>query len=345
MKTKIYEIRELDEKALEQLAEAAETLRNGGVVAFPTETVYGLGADALNPEAVAAIYRAKGRPSDNPLIVHIADREMLSVLTPAVTRDMEVLAGEFWPGPLTMVIPKTNVVPDITTGGLSTVAVRMPDEATALQLIKLSGRPIAAPSANLSKRPSPTKGQHVIRDMDGRIDAIIVGADSRVGIESTIIDLTDSVPVILRPGILTPEELSRVLGKEVIIDPGILTMPDRTSTEYTNRGPVPKAPGMKYTHYAPKAEMLILRGPVDRVKQQMEAICAEKEKKGEKVGILLFDEEAFTTAARDFFTRLRELDDEKVDLILAGALNQENSIGLAVMNRMLKAAGYNIIDV
>ena len=345
MKTKIYEIREMDEKARKELGEAAEILRKGGVVAFPTETVYGLGADALNPVAVAAIYEAKGRPSDNPLIVHIADVEMLSALTPAVTRDMKVLAEKFWPGPLTMVIPKTDMVPDITTGGLPTIAVRMPDEPTALQLIRLSGRPIAAPSANLSKRPSPTKGEHVVRDMEGRIDAIIVGADCRVGIESTIIDLTDPIPVILRPGILTPEELSHTLGKEVIIDPGILAIPDKASIGDPNGGPAPRAPGMKYTHYAPKAEMVILRGAADSVKRKMEAICAERELKGEKVGTVLFEEEEFTTAARDFFARLRELDDENVDLILAGALSQENSIGLAVMNRMLKAAGYNIIDV
>ena len=345
MKTKIYEISELDERAQEELSEAAEILRNGGVVAFPTETVYGLGADALNPKAVAAIYRAKGRPADNPLIVHIAEKEMLSVLTPAVTKDMEVLAGKFWPGPLTMVIPKTDIVPDITTGGLSTVAVRMPDEPTALRLIKLSGRPIAGPSANLSKRPSPTKGEHVVQDMDGRIDAIIVGADCRVGIESTIIDLTNPLPLILRPGILTPEELSCALGKEVIIDPGIMTLPDEAFMGTPNEGPAPKAPGMKYTHYAPKAEMIILRGPADRVKRKMETIRAEKEQKGKKVGIVLFDEEDFKAAAHDFFAKLRELDDENMDLILAGALSQENSIGLAVMNRMLKAAGYNIIDV
>lgn len=367
MNTRVFEITEIDDRAKEELKEAAKVLRNGGLVAFPTETVYGLGADALNPDAVQAIYLAKGRPSDNPIIVHIADLSTLEMLVPAISTDVKILAERFWPGPLTMVLQKVPQVPDVTTGGLPTVAVRMPDNSIALELIRQCGCPIAAPSANISGRPSPTRGDHVVQDLMGKADIIIKSFDCRVGIESTVLDLTGPVPTVLRPGILTPEQLGQALGKEVVIDPGVLAQskvdpgPDsrinndscinRNSNSNSNSnnnnddGAPPKSPGMKYTHYAPKAEMVILRGARADVEREMEKIRAEREQAGGKVGVVLFGEKAFERAAHDFFAMLRDLDDQGVDLILAGALNDEDSIGLAVMNRMLKAAGYKVIDI
>ncbi|MGI6733635.1 MAG: L-threonylcarbamoyladenylate synthase [Anaerovoracaceae bacterium] len=378
MITRVFEITQIDDKAKEELREAAKALRNGGLVAFPTETVYGLGADALNPEAVRSIYLAKGRPSDNPIIVHIADLSALESLVPAISPEVKILAERFWPGPLTMVLPKLPQVPHVTTGGLPTVAVRMPDNPIALELIRQCGCPIAAPSANISGRPSPTKGDHVVQDLMGKADIIIKSHDCKVGIESTVLDLTGPVPTILRPGILTPEQLGQALGKEVIIDPGVMAQstidprPDSGSSmaaqiddngnvsgnsntnsnnsisnngNNNNLNTPPKSPGMKYTHYAPKAEMVILRGARADVEREMEKIREEKERAGRKVGVLLFEEKDFEKAAHDFFAILRDLDDRNVDLILAGALNDKDSIGLAVMNRMLKAAGYKVIDV
>lgn len=346
METKEYDVQELNEETLTYIDKAAEVLRNDGLVAFPTETVYGLGANALIPEAVAAIYRAKGRPSDNPLIVHVAGIEGCKELTPFWSSTVEKLVKRFWPGPLTLILPKTERVPDITTGGLSTVAIRMPDNPIALELIKRSGCPIAAPSANLSGRPSPTRPEHVIEDLAGRIDVILKGGDCRVGIESTVLDMTGETPTILRPGILTPEEIEAVIGIKVAIDPALLNRPCReASLEETKDIPAPKAPGMKYTHYAPNAEMLIIQGELSRVRKEIEIIKEENERNGRKVGVILFEEEAFIQAAHDFFARLRELDNYGVDLIIAGALSDRNSIGFAVMNRMLKSAGYKVIKV
>lgn len=358
MKTKIFEIIEINAETIPQINEAAAVLRNGGLVAFPTETVYGLGADALNPEAVASIYRAKGRPSDNPLIVHVAGVEDCRELTPFLLPSVKKLMDRFWPGPLTIILPKTQKVPDITTGGLSTVAIRIPDDPVALELIKAAGCPVAAPSANISGRPSPTRGEHVVQDLDGKIDVIIKSRDCRVGIESTVLDMTGDIPAVLRPGILTPEEIGDVLGVEVTFDPAII--PDRKQTkaprsdkatdiQNTADKPaevlIPKAPGMKYTHYAPKAEMIIVRGVYDRVRDKINEIKAQQEAGSRKVGVVMFREDAFIEAAHDFFAELRELDDRGVDIILAGALNDNNPVGFAVMNRMLKSAGYNIIDV
>ena len=200
---------------------AAAIIRDGGLVAFPTETVYGLGADGMNGEAAAKIYEAKGRPSDNPMIVHISSKSDLSKLTDSVTQDMKILMDAFWPGPLTMVVPALPDVPRVTTGGLSTVAVRMPNHPVALALIEASGLPIAAPSANASGRPSPTTGMHVLDDLNGRIDAVIMGEPCQIGIESTVVDMTQDPPMILRPGKLTAENLSEALGKEVTLDPAL----------------------------------------------------------------------------------------------------------------------------
>ncbi len=345
MITKIFKINDKDEFAGDEIKEAADILKNGGLVAFPTETVYGLGADALNSEAVKKIYLAKGRPSDNPIIVHISDMGSLDMLTPEKSRDIEILASRFWPGPLTLVLPKKPQVPHITTGGLDTVAVRMPDNLVALWLIRESGCVIAAPSANISGHPSPTSGAHVIHDLSGRVDAIIVGEDCKVGIESTVLDMTDNTPVILRPGVITPDQLSEALGKDVVFDPAVLEQSDYKCIHPAEADFAPRSPGMKYTHYAPRAEMLILEGTPDDVGREMHRIKREREESGNKVGLIELGGKSYEEAARDFFASLRRLDEERVDLILAGALSSKDPIGLALMNRMLKAAGYKVLHV
>ena len=334
MKTRILSTTEND------IAEAAGIIQQGGLVAFPTETVYGLGADALNAEAVAKVYEAKGRPSDNPMIVHIARASDIGQLTPMLSEDIVNLIDNFWPGPLTMVLKKKAGVPDRTTGGLDTVAVRMPDSEAALELIREADCPIAAPSANISGRPSPTRAGDVIADMNGRIDAVIQGDDCRVGIESTVLDMTGDTPVILRPGIITAEDIEAVLKKEVKYDEALLK--DKQGEDGDIR---PKAPGMKYKHYAPKADMVVIEGQRDKVKAEIERLKMLNERLGSKVGVILFEEKAFVEAAHDFFAKLRDLDNEEVDLILAGALSDFDGVGFAVMNRMLKSAGYNIVKV
>ena len=343
------------------IARAAKMIADGGLVAFPTETVYGLGADALNEKAVAAVYEAKGRPSDNPMIVHIARASDIGQLTPMLSATIVSIIENFWPGPLTIVVKKKPTVPDRTTGGLDTVAVRMPDSAPALRLIELSGCPIAAPSANLSGSPSPTRAEDVIADLDGRVDAIIKGDDCRVGIESTVLDLTGEVPTILRPGIITAESIEAVLDVKVEYDPSLkdagrhidmdpttarVDEASRADDSDSNEDEFrPRSPGMKYKHYAPKAEMLIVEGQRDRVKAEIERLKGLNEKLGNNVGVLLFEEKAFIEAAHDFFARLRDMDNEGVDLILAGALSDTDGVGFAVMNRMLKSAGYNVVKV
>lgn len=332
------------------IAKAAAIIREGGLVAFPTETVYGLGADALSEKAVADIYAAKGRPSDNPMIVHISRASDMGRLTPVLSADIVKLIENFWPGPLTIVVKKKPEVPDRTTGGLDTVAVRMPDSKVALELISMADTPIAAPSANISGRPSPTRARDVIADMDGRIDAVIEGEDCRVGIESTVVDMTGDVPTILRPGIITAENIEAVLEREVKYDESLLKdgkmfALDPEDGEGEIDGFRPKSPGMKYRHYAPKAQMTIIEGQRDKVKSEIERVKALNERLGLKVGVILFEEKAFIEAAHDFFARLRDLDEEDVDLILAGALSDTDGVGFAVMNRMLKSAGYNIVKV
>ena len=323
---------------IKDIRQAAELLTCGGLIAFPTETVYGLGADALNPDAVAEVYEAKGRPSDNPMIVHIAEPKDLRMLTDDVTEDMEKLMDAFWPGPLTMVVNKRKVVPYKTTGGLETVAVRMPDCEPALELIRTAGCPVAAPSANLSGKPSPTRASDVIRDMDGRIHGIIAGDDCRIGIESTVLDMTGDTPNILRPGMITAEQLAEVLGRPVKYDEALYA---KTETEVEK----PKSPGMKYKHYAPEAEMIILSGPQERVEAEAARLREEKESSGLKTGVILFGENDFEEAAHDLFARLRQMDEDGVDYIIAGALDAGDQRGFAVMNRMLRSAGYNIKEV
>ena len=333
----------------ENIELAAKIIRDGGLVAFPTETVYGLGADAMNADAVGRIYEAKGRPSDNPMIVHISRASDIGQLTRMLSPQIVEIIDNFWPGPLTIVVKKKPDVPDRTTGGLDTVAVRLPDSQVARDLISASCCPIAAPSANLSGGPSPTRAKDVIADMMGRVDAIIEGDDCRVGIESTVLDLSGDVPTILRPGIITAETIEAALGREVKYDASLTDAAKHVQLDPADGAAEadfrPKSPGMKYKHYAPKAEMLIVEGERSKVKAEIERLKAMNEKLGNSVGVILFEEKAFLEAAHDFFARLRDLDSEGVDMILAGALSDSDGVGFAVMNRMLKSAGYNIVKV
>lgn len=327
------------ESTSENIRFAGRVITQGGLVAFPTETVFGLGADALNEEAVRNVYKAKGRPSDNPMIVHVVEAQQLQQLTDQDMTLLEPLAKAFWPGPLTIVVQKKSLVPDVTTGGLGTVAVRNPDNDIARELIMAAGTPIAAPSANLSGRPSPTKTQHVIADLKGKIDVILQGEDCRVGIESTVLDMSEGHPVILRPGIITKEQLENVLLRPVEIDPTLTHDPK-------DRGDFrPKAPGMKYKHYAPKADMVLFQGEDDAVIRRIHRVKEAEETKGQKVGIIFFREGEYAKAAHDWFAQLRSLDQDGVDVILAKALSQKDQVGFAVMNRMLKSAGYHVEKV
>ena len=320
----------------ENIKIASEIIKEGGLVAFPTETVYGLGANALNADAVANVYAAKGRPSDNPMIVHIADEKGFSELTDLMTDDIRKMMSSFWPGPLTMVVPAKDIIPKRTTGGLSTVAIRMPIEKIARDLIAFSGLPIAAPSANLSGKPSPTTAEHVIDDMDGRIECILCGPNCQVGIESTVVDMTGDIPMILRPGIITKEDIEEALNKEILLDPSLFGKPGNDFK--------PKSPGMKYKHYAPKAEMIVFKGDDAKVKEAILLKREELEKEGKKVEIIFFDVENPEEAARDFFRKLRDADKKGADVILGQALF-ESGVGFSVMNRMLKSCAYNVVEV
>ena len=323
----------------EDIKKGAEIIKNGGLVAFPTETVYGLGADAFDPNAAKKAYAAKGRPSDNPLIVHIAEFEDIKKASPIfddaddpkLSADYLRMAGlikklsdAFWPGPLTMIVPKRKEMPLETTGGLDTVALRMPRSTPTLKLIKYSGTLISGPSANLSGRPSPTSALHVKQDLDGKIDAIIMGDPCEGGIESTVLDLCSEVPTILRPGLITPEMISAVTGTDVEYDKALFQKP---SEDPNYR---PKAPGQKYKHYAPKAEMLIV--PAEKLKERV----AEEKAKGKKVGFIQKPE------AKTFFAKLREFDLQGVDMIIASPLPEGDSLNFSIMNRVLKSAGYHI---
>ena len=331
----IIKIDEIDTEVVdageESIRRGAEIIKAGGLVAFPSETVYGLGTDAMNAEAVSKIYRAKGRPSDNPMIVHIADKEDLSKLTKEITEDMRKLMDAFWPGPMTMIVKRVPGIPDVTTGGLDTVGVRCPSNPVANALIRYSGCVVAAPSANLSGKPSPTTADHVIKDMMGRVDMIIKGENCQHGIESTVIDMTGVIPMVLRPGVITCEMIGETLDKSVKVDPALNA---RLAEDFK-----PRSPGMKYKHYAPQADMKIYTGDKEKVK----AVIAEEEsrlrKEGLKVKVIAFDDEEM--AAHDLFRLLREADDEKVDVILAAGM-EESGLGFSVMNRMLKSAGYNL---
>lgn len=330
---------------------AGKLIAKGELVAFPTETVYGLGGDALDPDASRKIYAAKGRPSDNPLIVHIAEFDDMKRVAREVPEQARKLADAFWPGPLTMIVWKSDAVPEATTGGMQTVAVRMPNHPVALELIRRSGCLIAAPSANTSGRPSPTEAQHVAEDLSGKIAMILDGGPVGIGIESTIIDLTEEKPMILRPGYITPEMLSEVLQEEVVIDPGIIAADDTRK---------PKAPGMKYKHYAPKAEMIIVDGAQDAVIAKINELTAAKRVEGKKVAVIATDEtkERYDAQvilsmgrrsdedaiAQHLYKILRECDELEVGEIYSECF-QTPRIGQAIMNRLLKAAGHTVIHV
>jgi len=327
---------------------AAAVIQRGGLVAFPTETVYGLGADALNPHAVAKIYAAKGRPSDNPLIAHVADRAGAGLLVEQITETAGMLMDAFWPGPLTLILPKKDIVPDATSGGLPTVAVRCPAHPTARLLIALAGTPIAAPSANLSGRPSPTRANHVQFDMDGRIDMILDGGASEYGLESTIVDVSGDTPRILRPGSITKGMLEAALGRDVLGGASAALSDEEA----------PMAPGMKYKHYAPAARVVIVSGAVARVVDAVNALVSEAD--ADKVGILateqtkelyprgqvfvMGDRERPETIAANLFKMLRKCDYTGLELVYAEPFG-ETEIGQAVMNRLQKAAGYHTIEV
>lgn len=349
MKTEILKI-DKNNIDLGKIKFAAKVLESGGLVAFPTETVYGLGANALNEEAVKNIFRAKGRPSDNPLIVHIAGIEQINELVREIPYNAHLLMDRLWPGPITFVLRKSLKVPGIITGGLDTVAVRMPNHPIALALIKESGLPIAAPSANISGKPSPTCARHVIEDLSGKVDVIIDGDFANIGLESTVLDLTLEPNMILRPGGITLEDLKREINN-VIIDPAIMEQSDIN---------IPKSPGMKYKHYSPKAEVKIVEGSVEKVINKIHDIINEEKARNKKVGVLATDEtesmyknveiislgsrQSPETIAAKLFQSLREFDDKGVDIILAEAF-ENTGIELAIMNRLSKAAGYNIIRI
>lgn len=338
---------QIDAAALQQ---AGEILRSGGLVAFPTETVYGLGADALNAESSRKIYAAKGRPSDNPLIVHIAKIEDLYRIAAEVPKAAEKLAEKFWPGPLTMIFKKADCVPYATTGGLDTVAVRMPDNEIALKLISAGGGYVAAPSANTSGRPSPTTAQHVAEDMSDRIEMILDGGSVGIGVESTIVDLSEDVPMILRPGYINREMLEEVIG-EVRLDPALL------SVDATVR---PKAPGMKYRHYAPKADMIIVEGQTEDVICEINHRIEEERKAGGKPGVIASEEtkDQYVGAvvksmgsrkdelsiSRHLYSVLRAFDEEGVSRIFSESFDTP-MLGTAIMNRLEKAAGHQILEV
>lgn len=335
----------------EELKTASEILKSNGLVAFPTETVYGLGGDALHPEASSKIYAAKGRPSDNPLIVHIADKESIYEIADEVSEKAEKLADAFWPGPMTMIFKKKEMVPYSTTGGLDTVAVRMPSHPIAMELIRQSGVYIAAPSANTSGRPSPTKAEHVIEDLNGKIDMIIDGGAVGIGLESTIVDVSGDIPVILRPGYITAAMLEEVVG-DVKIDPAIVG-------KVMQKNIVAKAPGMKYRHYAPKGNMAIVEGDTDNVIRKINELVSVHKEKGQRVAVIATEEtkdryecdivrsigsrKCEGSIAAGLYDILREMDHLEADYIYAESF-ENDKLGNAIMNRMIKAAAYNFIQ-
>lgn len=324
---------------------AGRIIRAGGTVCFPTETVYGLGASAYDGDAIAKIYEAKGRPSDNPLIVHVADVEDVKKVAREVPDGAKKLFEAFAPGPFTLILKKNPDIADRVTAGLDTVGVRIPAHPVAREFLKAAGVPVAAPSSNISGKPSPTRAEHVIADMDGRVNAIICGGASAVGVESTIIDMTEDVPVILRPGGITPEDIKGVLG-DVKIDKHVL--------ESVNVKDKPKCPGMKYKHYAPDAEVTVVSGKIEATEKKIAELVLEEKKKGLCVGVLArcdkgYGADTFISSgdnngelARVLFDALRQFDKEKIDTCFV-QFTGDDGISLAVKNRLFKAAGNKVI--
>jgi L-threonylcarbamoyladenylate synthase len=348
-RTVVYKVNS-EEPENEKIQAAAAIIKAGGLVAFPTETVYGLGADALNAEAVLALFAAKKRPLDNPPIVHVEKAADVYKLADEVSPKAEVLMKQFWPGPLTLVFSRYATVPEVTTAGLDTVAVRMPKHKVALALIRESGCPIAAPSANLAGKPSPTSAKHVLDDLDGRIDAVLDGGPTLIGVESTVLDVSVDPPVLLRPGGTSLEALRKAIG-EVKLHPFILAEAELPAEKA-------RSPGMKHKHYAPKAQVILVEGIVPAMMSKVKELIGACWMQDKRVGVLATDETAWAyeadvvkslgsrrnvdAMAANLFRLLREFDNENVDVILAESVPTEG-LGLAVMNRLRKASGYNII--
>jgi L-threonylcarbamoyladenylate synthase len=338
------------EPDLEKIRIAAKIIKRGGLVAFPTETVYGLGANALNSDAVLALFKAKNRPLDNPPIVHVENIDRIYELAEHVPPEAKQLIQRFWPGPLTLIFKRSPAIPSVTVAGLDTVAIRMPKHKVALMLIKESSCPIAAPSANLAGKPSPTSAKHVFDDLNGRIDAILVGGTTRIGVESTVLDLSSDPPLVLRPGGTPFEALKKVL-------PSVELHPFVVAESELSLGEI-RSPGMKHKHYAPSAEVIVVEGSIPAMIARIKELAASYKQKGAKVGVLATDEtqtvyqaDAVETlgsrfnldmVAKNLFSRLRELDAKRLDVIIAEGLSTEG-LGLAVMNRLRKASGYNIV--
>lgn len=328
----------------EQLHKVANLLKAGKTVVFPTETVYGLGANALDPEAAKKIYEAKGRPSDNPLIVHISKKEDVDFLAGNISQDSKLLMEAFWPGPLTLILDKSDNVPIETTGGLMTVAIRMPSNPIARKLIDLAGVPIAAPSANISGRPSITSSKYLVEELCERVDAIIISEDSEIGLESTVIDMTASTPVILRPGKIGKTEIEKILNKEIELDPSL-----------KDENAAPKSPGMKYKHYSPNATVIVVTGSLDEMKQKINQKLSLDKNKSDTVKVVCLEDRVSLydgygiswgknsqEAAKNLFKILRLMDEQNVEVVYFEALNSDE-ISEAVMNRLIKAAGNMIL--
>ena len=349
MKTKVAIIRNLNEDK-DFINEAGNIIKLGGTVAFPTETVYGLGADALNGEAVKKIFLAKGRPQDNPLIIHVSTKE-ISELVKDVPEVAQKIIDKFWPGPLTVILEKKDIIPNVTSANLNTIGIRMPNSEIALKLIELAERPIAAPSANISGRPSPTEVERCVEDLNGRVDYIIGGESSDIGVESTIVDCTVNPPLVLRPGGITLEMLKEI-NPEIELDKALKSKP--------NDDFKPKAPGMKYKHYAPNAHLKIIKGKNEKTIEIINEIVENYIEKGNDIAILttnenlnkfnngkvisLGSENDLKEIAKNLFEALRKCDDLGVQYILCQVF-EENGVGLAIMNRLNKAAGYDILEV
>ena len=349
METKVAIIKDINTD-IRFIEEAGKVIRNGGTVAFHTETVYGLGANALDDEAVKKIFIAKGRPQDNPLIIHVSTKE-ISELVKDVPEVAQKIIDKFWPGPLTVILEKKDIIPNVTSANLNTIGIRMPNSEIALKLIELAERPIAAPSANISGRPSPTEVERCVEDLNGRVDYIIGGESSDIGVESTIVDCTVNPPLVLRPGGITLEMLKEI-NPEIELDKALKSKP--------NDDFKPKAPGMKYKHYAPNAHLKIIKGKNEKTIEIINEIVENYIEKGNDVAILttnenlnkfnngkvisLGSENDLKEIAKNLFEALRKCDDLGVQYILCQGF-EENGVGLAIMNRLNKAAGYDILEV
>ena len=328
-----------------EIKRQAKLLSEGKTVIFPTETVYGLGANALDEDAVKKIYEAKGRPSDNPLIVHIYDKEEVYNLAENINEKAKTIMDKFWPGPITIILNKKDIVPYRTSGGLETVAIRMPSHLIAREIIKEAGVPIAAPSANISGRPSPTKADHVYEEMNGRVSGIVLGGDCNFGLESTVLDVTTENPMILRPGSITKEDLEKVIG-EVLIDPSLERKEDNKKA---------KAPGMKYTHYSPDADVYIVSGNIEDTISKINSLVVENNEKGLKTGDRCLEQNKnnnkgevvslgspLEEVGSNLFDVLRQMDKMNIDIVYSEEFPRDG-VGQAIMNRLLKSAGYKTI--